>query len=77
VVQLIGTLTKWGREYLPYESNTPEQGLATTHGLRIPIGNLPNNQQQASRKVVGRGLRGRGLGSDKGPIKVPQGVAGR
>ena len=24
VVQLIDTLTRWGREYLPYEPNTPE-----------------------------------------------------
>jgi hypothetical protein len=36
-----------------------------------------NNQQQALTKLVCRGLRGRGRGSDKGPIRVPQGVAGR
>jgi DNA-binding HxlR family transcriptional regulator len=24
VVELIGTLTRWGREYFPYEPNTPE-----------------------------------------------------
>jgi hypothetical protein len=24
VLQLICTLAKWGREYLPYEPNTPE-----------------------------------------------------